>query len=151
MSDRSITTARLFNYFRGQPEESRASFLAEIAKDDPELERELRALFGGRAQPHTETTISPPLDQAVSGACGACGGVIDPGSRFCSACGTPISHHSYAREGPFRTGSLFAGRFRIVTKLGEGGMGVVYRAHDLTLDQAVAVMVLNESRLVSAA
>jgi predicted Ser/Thr protein kinase len=151
MSDQSITTARLFNYFRGQPEESRASVLAEIGKDDPELERELRALFDRRAQPHTATTISPPLDQAVPGACGACGAVIDPGSRYCSACGTPMSDHSDAHEGPFRTGSLFAGRFRIVTKLGEGGMGVVYRAHDLTLDQAVAVKVINESRLVSAA
>ena len=69
----------------------------------------------------------------------------------CSACGTPIGTDTPEGEGPFRTGSLFAGRFRIVAKLGEGGMGVVYRAHDLTLDQPVAVKVLNDSRLINPA
>ncbi len=46
-----------------------------------------------------------------------------------------------AFAGP-RAGSLFAGRYEILSTLGKGGMGTVYRALDRELDDEVAVKVL---------
>jgi eukaryotic-like serine/threonine-protein kinase len=41
-----------------------------------------------------------------------------------------------------RDGDLFADRYRVVSTIGKGGMGVVYRAHDRKLDEEVALKVL---------
>ncbi len=46
---------------------------------------------------------------------------------------------------PVSIGSLLAGRYEIVSLLGEGGMGAVFRAHDRELDDDIALKILHVS------
>ena len=49
-----------------------------------------------------------------------------------------------AESGRILPGTLLADRYRIVALIGRGGMGEVYRAEDLKLDQDVALKFLPE-------
>lgn len=55
------------------------------------------------------------------------------------------SSSSSPPHGRFLPGTLLAARYRIVALLGKGGMGEVYRADDLILDQPIALKFLSES------
>jgi len=73
-------------------------------------------------------------------------------TRFCSNCGaslstskdTPLSQTKTLLEPTkeLTIGTTFAGRYQIIEELGKGGMGKVYKALDLEIEEKVALKLL---------
>jgi serine/threonine protein kinase len=74
--------------------------------------------------------------------CPRCGGSFSPHLDLCPDDGTRLIRWQ-ARPDPM-LGAIVDGRFRIIGAIGEGAMGRVYEAVNLTTDRAVAIKVIRE-------
>lgn len=81
--------------------------------------------------------------------CNLCGGENPGGAKFCNACGGSLD------ATVTRTGTdpaldairkAFEDRFLVESQLGQGGMGAVYKARELTLDRYVALKIVPDAR-----
>ncbi|MGD2246152.1 MAG: protein kinase [Candidatus Aminicenantes bacterium] len=84
--------------------------------------------------------------------CPKCHSVNPDNSRFCNKCATPLppskdisSIPTGTRETPVDDiirGETFAARYEVIEKLGEGGMGTIYRVEDKKIKEEVALKII---------
>ncbi len=91
--------------------------------------------------------------------CPSCAAELPDDAKFCTQCGTrvsivkprstsvrtntPLPPNRGAYNHANMVGQVLEGRYRIVKKLGEGGMSFVYLAHDVSADARYAIKILS--------
>ncbi len=114
------------------PEGERGPWLEKKCGDDPALRREVDMLLAQQSMgPHR------PAQGSNAGEVGD-GIVAFVASGESAASGEAMVEVSQERI----PGTMIGGRYRIALRLGAGGMGIVYQADDLTLNQKVAIKFL---------
>src|SRR5262245_54795391 len=94
----------------------REALLDNACADDHELRRRVSELL--RAHDLPDNALDTPALDAL------CITPFHPGSKDYPAYFAPETEHA--------PGTIIAGRYRLIERLGEGGMGAVYRAEQIT-------------------
>jgi eukaryotic-like serine/threonine-protein kinase len=113
----------LFEGALARPTHERAAFLARHTKSDPALRREIESLLAAHESAGefmSGPALGPPAESPH----------MPPGPRRATSSPTRL------------TAGSSLGAFTILEPIGEGGMGVVYKARDTHLDRLVAIKIL---------
>src|SRR4051794_5649562 len=92
----------------------------------------------------TKCTSEIPAQSRFCNSCGA-EAALEVGETLAMKVGAPSSSSVSSDDGRFPPGSLLGERYRVIAMVGRGGMGEVYRATDLKLNQPVALKFLPEA------
>lgn len=113
--------------------------------DDPEDAQQERAREkpGARPSQHTEVLRAPRESGQTDDIAATSDFALAHLHAFVESSFVVSEQHPAPdpKRGQLEVGSLFAGRYRIVAKLGQGGMAAVYRAKDKLVGETVALKV----------
>jgi len=83
--------------------------------------------------------------------CEECGAANPPAAKFCQFCATPLPTTTTNTTGTLAEQVVLGDRYQLISRVGQGGMGAVYKATDTRLaNRLVAIKEMSKAALSSA-